>query len=79
MKCAHETIDFAKLDEVLDRYGNVAGSLITILQQTQELYGYLPVEAMYRLSERTGIKPAKILELPHSTHNSDSNQLVNTL
>ncbi|NLN04124.1 MAG: NADH-quinone oxidoreductase subunit NuoE [Clostridiaceae bacterium] len=61
MKCSHETIDLAKLDEVLDRYANVAGSLITILQHTQEIYGYLPVEAMYRISERTGIKPAKIL------------------
>lgn len=61
MQCEHEVIDMTKLDEVLDKYANIAGSLITILQHTQEIYGYLPTEAMYRISERTGIKPAKIL------------------
>ncbi|MCL2669243.1 MAG: NADH-quinone oxidoreductase subunit NuoE [Syntrophaceae bacterium] len=37
------------------------GSLISILQKAQEAYGYLSMELMEYLAERTGIKPAKIL------------------
>ena len=36
------------------------GSLITILQKTQEIYGYLSVDAINYISECTGIRPAKI-------------------
>ena len=36
------------------------GSLITILQKAQEIYGYLSVDAINYISECTGIKPAKI-------------------
>ena len=51
---------FRELDLVLDKYAKVPGSLITILQQTQDIYGYLSVEAINHISEATGIKPAKI-------------------
>ena len=36
------------------------GSLITILQQAQQIYGYLSEEAILYISRRTGILPAKI-------------------
>ncbi len=61
MQCNHKEIDLSRLDEVLEEYGSVPGSLITILQKAQAIYGYLPTEAMYRISEKTGIKAAKIL------------------
>ena len=61
MQCDHIEIDLSRLDEVLEEYGNVPGSLITILQKAQAIYGYLPIEAMNRISEKTGIKAAKIL------------------
>lgn len=51
---------FRELDLVLDKYAKVPGSLITILQQTQDIYGYLSVEAINHISEATGIKPAKV-------------------
>jgi len=54
------SVDLSALDEVLDTYAGVKGSTITILQKTQDLYGYIPEEAMYRISERTGESPAKI-------------------
>ena len=60
-ECTHKTVDLAPLEEVLAEYADVKGSLITILQHTQELYGYLPIDAVYRISERTGQSPAKIL------------------
>jgi len=49
-----------QLQSVLDTYGREEGSLITILQKTQDIYGYLPSEAIKRISGYTGIKPAKI-------------------
>ena len=54
------SVDLSALDEVLDTYAGVKGSTITILQKTQDLYGYIPEEAMYRISERTGESPAQI-------------------
>ncbi len=59
--CNHEKIDLSSLDDILDEYANTKGSLITILQKTQEHYGYIPIDAVYRISQRTGHTPAKIL------------------
>lgn len=53
--------DLTQINDVLDTYAGVEGSLITILQKTQETYGYLPEDAIYHIAERTGISPAKIL------------------
>lgn len=41
-------------------YAKVPGSLITILQKAQDIYGYLSLDAINYISEETGIKPAKI-------------------
>lgn len=53
--------DMSLLDPVLEQYGNIRGSLITILQHAQEIYGYLPTDVLWYISEKTGIKPAKVL------------------
>ena len=53
-------LDFMLLAPTLEKYAAVPGSLITILQQAQEIYGYLSEEAILYISERTGILPAKI-------------------
>ena len=53
--------DLAPLDEVLDELAGTEGSLITILQRTQEIYGYLPKDAIYHISERTKKTPAQIM------------------
>ena len=50
-----KTVDLTLLDGVLNEYADVKGSLITILQNTQDIYGYLPKEAIELISERTGI------------------------
>jgi len=52
--------NFTELAPVLEKYGKVEGSLITILQKTQDIYGYLSLDAINFISEKTGIKPAKI-------------------
>ena len=61
MCCNHESVDLHLLDDVLAAYGNVKGSLITILQKTQEIYGYIPIDAVYHIAEKTGSTPAKVL------------------
>jgi len=52
--------DFSELAPVLAKYAKQPGSLITILQKTQDIYGYLSMDAIQYISEQTGIKPAKI-------------------
>lgn len=53
-------IDFEELKEMLKKYEGVEGSLISILQEVQEMYNYLPIEALNYIAEETGIKPTKI-------------------
>lgn len=54
-------IDPEKMEDVLSRYADKEGALITILQQAQDIYGYLPVELLNYIALRTGNKPAKVL------------------
>ena len=61
MCCNHESVDLSLLEDVLAKYADVKGSLITILQKTQDIYGYVPIDAVYHISERTGLTPAKIM------------------
>lgn len=59
--CTHNQVDLTLLDSTLAEYAGVKGSLISILQKTQDIYGYIPIDAVYRISERTGDTPAKIM------------------
>ena len=59
--CSKNKSDLTLLDNVLNKYANVKGSLITILQQAQEIYGYLPTDVIYYIAEKTGSTPAKVM------------------
>ena len=59
--CNGKPSDLSLLDGVLAEYASVDGSLITILQKAQEIYGYLPTDVLYRIAEATGQTPAKVL------------------
>lgn len=59
--CSDSNIDLNLLKPVLDKYSNVKGSLITILQNAQEIYGYLPTEVIYEVASATGNTPAKVM------------------
>ena len=52
--------DFKALDEAIAEYGQAEGSLITILQKAQDIYGFLPREAISHIGEAMRLKPAKI-------------------
>ena len=58
--CGGNETQFSELAPVLEKYGKVPGSLITILQNAQDIYGYLSIDAINYISECTGIRPAKI-------------------
>ena len=59
--CSGKASDLTLLDRILDTYANVEGSLITILQEAQEIYGYLPTDVLYYIAKRTDSTPAKVL------------------
>ncbi len=61
MCCKHEKSDLTLIEDVLKEYASVKGSLITILQKTQDIYGYLPIDVIYHIAERTGSTPARVL------------------
>lgn len=59
--CTCDNIDLTLIDGILNKYASVKGSLITILQKAQEIYGYLPMSVIYHVSDKTGLSPAKVL------------------
>lgn len=61
MDCCCQKSDLSLIKPVLDKYGEVEGSLITILQQAQSIYGYLPTDVIYCIAERLGISPARVM------------------
>jgi len=54
-------MDLTLLEPCLEQYAQVEGSLIPILQKAQELYGYLPMDLLAHVAERTGVPPAKVM------------------
>ncbi|MCQ2484207.1 MAG: NADH-quinone oxidoreductase subunit NuoE [Clostridia bacterium] len=59
--CSCKKSDLSLIENVLAKYADVDGSLITILQNAQEIYGYLPVDVLYHIAERIGSTPAKVM------------------
>lgn len=50
----------AKLLAVLEKNKNVRGSIIPILHEAQDIYGYLPLEVQKIISKHTGVPLAEI-------------------
>lgn len=55
MTQVEETLDLAPLDEILDKYRGQKGAVIPILQQAQEVFGYLPKEVLEAISRKLHI------------------------
>ena len=67
MKKKLTTVDFrgtpeqeAKLLEVIAKYDGVQGKLMPILQEAQEIYGYLPIEVQKIIADKTGTPAEQI-------------------
>ena len=52
--------DFGELDLFMEKVKDMPGNLIVILQQAQNIYGYLPREVIAYISKKTGNTQAKI-------------------
>ena len=50
----------ARLLEVIEKYKNMQGNLLPVLQGAQEIYGYLPIEVQTIIAEGLGISLAEI-------------------
>ena len=59
--CCDNKSDLTLLDGVMSKYASVPGSLITILQKAQEIYGYLPKDVMYHIADKIGTTPAEVM------------------
>lgn len=59
--CKCKKSDLSLIKDVLDKYADVDGSLITVLQHAQDIYGYLPTDVLYHIAERVGVSPAKVM------------------
>ena len=55
-----EPLDLSRLDEILQKHRGKEGVLIPILQETQELYGYLSEEVLNHLGKRLHIPTSRI-------------------
>ena len=55
-----EPLDLSRLDEILDRYHDEQGALIPVLQEMQEVYGYLSEEVLRRVSRRLRVPMSNI-------------------
>ncbi len=60
-KCGHDDAATKQeaLQKALDKYRTVRGALIPLLQEAQEIYGYLPREVMQQISGALGVPFSK--------------------
>lgn len=55
-----EEIDLAAANEVIDKYQDMHGALMPVLQEIQEAYGYIPEETVHLTAERLNVYASQI-------------------
>ena len=53
-------IDVGLLEPILMEYKDQKGAVIPILQRAQDIYGYLPEEAMYEIAKKSGLSISQL-------------------
>lgn len=53
--------DLSLMDGVFAKYALDEHSLVSVLQEAQEIYGYLPTDVIYLIAEKLGKTPAKVM------------------
>ncbi len=61
MENAKPRSDLSLMEPILEEYRGVEGSTIAILQQTQDAYGYLPMDVLEYIAEETGTPMANLI------------------
>lgn len=59
-KKGSESRQWERLAEAIEEYKDQPGPLIPVLQKAQEIFGYLPVEAMKFISKELRVPPARV-------------------
>jgi NADH-quinone oxidoreductase subunit E len=55
-----ETLDLAPVQEIIDEFKGQRGVLIPVLQRVQEVYGYLPAEALEAIAKGLGVPLSQV-------------------
>lgn len=55
-----EQLDLSLLEPVFETYVGTEGALIAVLQQAQEIYGYLPPEVLTHIAERMSVPVSQV-------------------
>lgn len=55
-----QQLDMNVIDEILERYDNDRAMIIAIMQDVQDVYRYLPQEALERIAEKTGMSESDL-------------------
>ena len=56
----NDKVDLSLLDPLIEKFKGKKGNLIPLLQGTQDIFGYIPREAFWKLSRDTGIELSDI-------------------
>ena len=59
--CNCKKSDLSLLEKVFREFADDNHALVAILQRAQEIYGHLPIDVIYRIAEKQGVSPAKVL------------------
>ena len=56
-----KNIDIALLEPAIEKYSEIRGGLITVLQIAQDLFGYLPIDLLAYIAQRLNLPTAKVM------------------
>lgn len=57
---AEETLDMSPLEGVFEEFEGQKGALIPVLQQAQDIYGYLPTDVLKSISKRIHVPLSQV-------------------
>ncbi len=57
---ANKAIDLDLMSPIFEKYREQKGALIPILQKSQDIYGYLPPEALQLIADQLGVALGKV-------------------
>lgn len=57
---SRDNIELGLIKGILDKYRDDKGNLITVLQETQAVYGYLPLLVLKHIANEMGLKLAQV-------------------
>jgi len=55
-----EEVDLTGANEVIDKYVDMKGALMPVLQGVQDVYGYIPEPTVHLIAERLNVYPSQI-------------------